>query len=201
MDQEKSTASSIYTPALIEFATVGVEFAALMEQGAERRTYICSCLRVLPRLYSLVLALPEYFYSPEEDYIEEYITEHSYDRVRERAAHILGEDDAYLTTASLQMQYSDTPVSSLVSEQLADIYQHVGNLLGILRERNEIALPAAVGRCRLYWQEHWGLALVSALGALHQIYITLPEIDDMDDEATDLDELYTDQQDIDTDEL
>lgn len=192
--QENSLAGSIYTPELIEFAATGVEFAILMEQGADKCTYVAKCMRLLPRLYSLMLALPEYFYSPEEDFIEEYISEDSYESVRERAKHILGEDDSYLTTISEDMQYSDTPLAAFVSEHLADVYQHVGNLLGILRQENDAALPAAIGRCRLYWQEHWGLVLVSALGALHQAYTRLPAEDeeaegDADDSQFDQDAL------------
>lgn len=171
--------TSLYTPELLAFAQVGVEFASLMEQGADRPAYIEQLLRNLPRLYSLMLSLPSYFYDPEEDYLEEYVSEQSYERVRQRAEEILGEDDLYLTAATSDMQYSDTPLAIHLSEQLADVYQHVGNLLGILKERNEVALPSAIGRCRLYWQEHWGLALLSALSALHQIYIAQIPQDDI----------------------
>lgn len=171
--------TSLYTPELLAFAQVGVEFASLMEQGADRFAYIEQLLRNLPRLYSLMLSLPSYFYDPEEDYLEEYVSEQSYERVRQRAEEILGEDDLYLTAATSDMQYSDTPLAMHLSEQLADVYQHVGNLLGILKERNEVALPSAIGRCRLYWQEHWGLALLSALSALHQLYIAQMPQDDI----------------------
>lgn len=171
--------TSLYTPELLAFAQVGVEFATLMEQGQERPIYIEQLLKSLPRLYSLMLALPSYFYNPEEDYLEEYVSEQSYERVRSRAEEILGADDLYLTASTSDIQYSDTPLAIHLSEQLADIYQHVGNLLGILKERNEIALPSAIGRCRLYWQEHWGLALLSALSALHQLYVEQVPQDDI----------------------
>lgn len=192
MDHNSQGAGSIYTPALIEFAARGVELATLLEQGAERREYVRRMLELLPRLYSLVLALPDYMYSPEIDLVEEYITEASYERVRARAEEIIGEEDTFLTTFSGEMQYSDTPLANHISELLADIYQHVGNLLGILREQNELALPAAIGRCRLYWNEHWGLALISALGALHQIYVGMEAEDPLDDEDAEGDDLDLD---------
>lgn len=174
--------NNIYTPELIAFAQTGVEFASLLEQGAERAIFVEQLLKTLPRLYALMLNLPNYFFSPDEDILEEYISESAYERVRLRAGEILGEDDMYLSTASNEMQYSDTPLAVHISEQLADIYQHVGNLLGILKEQNEIALPSAIGRCRLYWQEHWGLALISALGALHQVYIQFSPTDTFEQE-------------------
>lgn len=183
----------IYTPQVLEFAALGVEFASLMERGGELHIYVETCLRVLPRLYSQVLALPDYLYDEDTDLIEEYITEQAYERVRHRAEHTLGEHDLYLTTASPEMAYSDTPLAMHLSEQLADIYQHVGNLLGILREENTEALPAAIGRCRLYWREHWGLALLSALPALHQLHLTLedqtPNLDEDEYPISDLDDL------------
>lgn len=185
MDKNKPMGESIYTPTLIQFATTGVEFASLVERGDALRPFVKSSLRLLPLLYSQVLTLPEYLYSPETDYIEEYITEQSYEQVRERIANILGEHDSYLTTASSQMQYSDTPLTSFISEAMADVYQHVGNLLGVLREQNELALPGAVGRCLLYWREHWGLTLCSALSALHAVYISLEEDEEDDTEGDD----------------
>lgn len=178
--------NNIYTPELIAFAQVGVEFASLLEQGAERTIYIEHLLKILPQLYGLMLRLPSYFFSPEEDILEEYINEASYERVRIKSEEILGADDMYLSTASNEMQYSDTPLAVHISEQLADIYQHVGNLLGIIKEQNEVALPSAIGRCRLYWQEHWGLALISALGALHQIYAQLSPNDAFEQDEEDM---------------
>lgn len=180
--------SNLYTPELIDFARTGVELAALLEQGGQRREVIRRLIELLPRLYAQMLRLPEYFYSSDEDYIEEYITQEGYDRVRTRLEHILGEYDSYLTTFSPEMQYSDTPLASTISEALADVYQHIGNLLGILRAENTIALPAAIGRCYLYWREHWGVQLLSALSALHQVYtMSLPEQDEEDMEVDEAD--------------
>lgn len=167
-----------YTPQLIAFARVGVAFAQLVERGAEPSVYIAGLLQTLSRLYSAMISLPSYFYDPQEDFIEEYITEESYERVRQRAEQILGERDVFLTTISQDMAYSDTPVARHISECIADIYQHVGNLLGIIKEQNEVALPAAIGRCRLYWQEHWGLALIASLGALHTLFVEQAETTD-----------------------
>lgn len=174
---------SPYTREIIEFVAIGVKFAQVLEQGGERMSYIKQLLECMPRLYSQTLSLPNYFYDTEEDFIEEYITEGAYEAVRLKAERLLGEDDQYLSTMSADMQYSDTPIASRISEQLADIYQHVGNLLGIIKEMNEMALPSAIGRCLLYWREHWGGVLLSALGGLHSIYIRLAEDDPFEGEA------------------
>lgn len=181
MNTTNPTINPLYTPELIQLASIGVEYASLLEQGAELKLFVRKSLTTLPRIYSLMHLLPEYIYDPDLDYIEEYISEHSYERVRERMASILGERDSYLTTTPESLQMSETPILYHVSEQLADVYQHLGNLLGILREENELALPAAIGRCQLYWQEYWGASLLSALRALHDIHVDLISSDDDDE--------------------
>lgn len=183
--------SSLYTPELIAFAQTGVQIAGLLEQGASKGAYIKSLLELLPSLYGLMQKLPAYLYDPELDFLEEYINEASYERVRTKAESILGEDDMYLSCTTPDMQRSDSPIALHLSEQLADIYQHVGNLLGILRAENEVALPSAIGRCRLYWREHWGLALLSALSALHMLYAAESIEDDVEDEEQEDEDYYT----------
>jgi len=50
----------------------------------------------------------------------------------------------------------------------------------ILRDENEEALPAAVGRCRHYFHEYWGPALLESLTALHRIYTSQLQTQDDD---------------------
>ncbi len=182
MNSSNHISDSIYTPQIVEFTALGVEFASILERGDEKAKYVERLLHILPRLYSSILSLPNYFYNPAEDFIEEYITEQSYEQVRLRAEGILSEDDLYLTLVTQDIQYSDTPVAIHISEHLADIYQHVGNLLGVIKEENDLALPAAIGRCRLYWREYWGEALISILSPLHTILVSQAEHDDFEDE-------------------
>lgn len=182
MNSSNHISDSIYTPQIVEFAALGVEFASILERGDEKAEYVERLLHILPRLYSSILSLPNYFYNPAEDFIEEYITEQSYEQVRLRAEGILSGDDLYLTLVAQDIQYSDTPVAIHISEHLADIYQHVGNLLGVIKEENDVALPAAIGRCRLYWREYWGEALISILSPLHTILVSQAEHDDFEDE-------------------
>lgn len=162
--------SSLYTQEVLEFAAVGVRLAGLLEQATDRPSFVEQAVQQLPQLYLATLRLPAYLYDAETDFLEEYITEGAYESVRERFSSLLGEEDAYLSTQSEQMQYSDTPIAAFISEALADVYQQVGNLLGILRDENEEALPAAIGRCRHYFAEYWGRELLEALTALHQLH-------------------------------
>ena len=177
--------SSLYTQEVLEFAAVGVRLAVLLEQASDQSSFIQQAVLQLPQLYLSTLRLPDYLYDSEMDYLEEYITEGAYEAVRGRISSLLGEGDAYLTTQSDQMQYSDTPLAVFVSEYLADVYQQVGNLLGVLRDENERALPAAIGRCILYFREYWGAHLLEALTSLHRTYTQLLRLEEDDEDYAD----------------
>ena len=183
MESNGREEESLYTKEILEFAAIGVQCASLMEQARDKAEFVEQTTKLLPQLYLVTLRLPAYFYSPESDYIEEHITEEAYEIVRQHLASLLGEEDAYLSAQSQEMAYSDTPIAAFISEGLADVYQHVGNLLGILRDQNEEALLPAVGRCRYYFFEYWGQTLLESLTALHHIYtLQLQAQDDDEDE-------------------
>ncbi|OWR78109.1 DUF5063 domain-containing protein [Porphyromonas gingivalis] len=168
---KETNAGSVYSPELIEFATVGVEFCALVEQAAALRTtdFIDKASKVLPLLYLKTALLPPYEYSEEVDFVEEYITEESYEQVRSAVESLLGSYDSFLDARHSDMQYSDTPVGASIGECLADVYQQVGNLLGVVRQSNDRAIPQAIGRCLTYFGEYWGNRLLAAAGALHEL--------------------------------
>ena len=191
MESNEQVITSLYTKEVLEFAAVGVKFASLLEQASSlgERAFIQEAILVLPQLYLSTLRLPDYLYSPEEDYIEEFVTEETYEGVRLRVAELLGEKDSFLSCQAEEMQYSDTPLAAFVSEYLADVYQQTVNLLGILRDENEEALPAAIGRCLFHFHSYSGLHLLEALTALHRLHTQLlSSSDDEEDYRDDEDE-------------
>ena len=197
MESNEQVITSLYTKEVLEFAAVGVKFASLLEQASSlgERAFIQEVILVLPQLSLSTLRLPDYLYSPEEDYIEEFVTEETYEGVRLRMAELLGEKDSFLSCQAEEMQYSDTPLAAFVSEYLADVYQQTVNLLGILRDENEGALPAAIGRCLFHFHSYYGLHLLEALTALHRLHTQLlsssdDEEDYRDDEEDEDEGLY-----------
>jgi hypothetical protein len=191
MESNEQVITSLYTKEVLEFAALGVKFASLLEQASSlgERAFIQEAILVLPQLYLSTLRLPDYLYSPEEDYIEEFVTEETYEGVRLRVAELLGEKDSFLSCQAEEMQYSDTPLAAFVSEYLADVYQQTVNLLGILRDENEEALPAAIGRCLFHFHSYYGLHLLEALTALHRLHTQLlSSSDDEEDYRDDEDE-------------
>lgn len=175
MTTNKANSSSYYTSELIDLVRLGVAFATLVEQrDAEPKELTERLLQLLPRIYAQTLLMPSYLYDPDEDYIEEYITEDSYEEVRSRLASLLGEHDAFLAPQVVDSTYGEESIQLTISECLADVYQHIGNLLGIIKAENTEAVPVAVGRYLLYWREYWGRQLLLSLSALHEVYVSSP---------------------------
>ncbi len=160
----------LYQAQTLAFAKVGVDFLKLVEQEQDKKTFILESLKLLPSLYTQIICLPEQEYFEGFDFVPEYVSEEGYERVQSRIKALLGKHDRFLTTLGQEEQYSDTPVVAYVSEGLADTYQNVGNLLGIIKDQNEEALPLAFGRCKLYLKEYFGRQMLSALSALHELY-------------------------------
>jgi hypothetical protein len=67
------------------------------------------------------------------------------------------------------MQYSDTPVLSTISENLADVYQDLGNFAALFRQENERVMEQALFFCVENFRIYWGQKLLNALKAIHGI--------------------------------
>ncbi len=167
--------SSIVTPEVVEFATVGVSFCSLLQEvdKIDKASFLDKILKILPLLYikGMLLSdtLPEDYSEEEDFFLPESVSEEEYTLIARSLESLLGREDLFLEVLSEDMDYSDTPLTARVSECLADIYQPVGNLLGILRAENFVALPLAVYQTRMLFAEYWGDRVLAVLRALHKI--------------------------------
>lgn len=160
----------IYEKNTLEFVTVALEFCSLAEtagQGA-RFDFVDRAVKLLPLLYLKASLLPEV--EPDEDAEPEWaVTEEMYESVRTHIAALLGEKDTYLETFHPDMQYSDTPIAAFISENLADIFQDVGNFLFLFRQGHEEVMSEAIALCRTNFRTYWGQQALNALKALHAV--------------------------------
>jgi hypothetical protein len=165
--------NAIYDKNTLEFATVALEFCSWLEQdtGSGRFNFIDRATKLLPLLYlkaSLIPGVPD----PDEDEeagVEHFITEETYDVLRNRIAGLLGEHDSYLETFLPDMAYSDTPIIAFISENLADIYQDIGNFVSLFRQGYEATMVQALSLCAGNFRLYWGQSLLNALKALHAV--------------------------------
>lgn len=163
----------IYHRNTLEFVAVALEFCNFVEAAgsSELFDFVDKATKILPLLYLKAALLPEA--EPDEDTEpEQTVTEEMYESVRQQIAGLLGERDTYLDTFNPDMPYSDTPIASFISENLADVYQDAGNFVALFRQENEAAMQQALALCRSNFGAYWGQPLLNALKALHTVRYT-----------------------------
>lgn len=173
----------IYERNTLEFVTVALEFCTFVEAAGQNGLFdfMDKAVKILPLLYLKATLLPE-VESDEDAESELFVTEDMYESVRTRIASLLGEKDTYLETFHPDMQYSDTPIAAFISENLADVYQDVGNFVSLFRQGYEEVMLQAIALCRTNFREFWGQQLLNALKALHAARYSDDEIIETNEE-------------------
>lgn len=169
----------IYSKSVIEFVTVALEYCSFVEQASQlsKAEFADKGTKLLALLYLKAALLPTL--EEEEDVLLELsVTEEMYESVRQQIAALLGEQDTYLETFHPDMPFSDTPIAAFISEDLADVYQDVGNFVELYRQGYEEVMEAAVALCHTNFQAFWGQQLLNALKALHAVRYTETEQED-----------------------
>jgi len=167
-----TTNSLIYDKNTLEFVTVAIEYCALMETVAKHSVFSFTdkAVKILPLLYlKATLLQVDGVLDDNDEEPQHFITEHTYDAIRFHIADLLGENDPFLETFHPDMQYSDTPIAATISENLADIYQDMGNFAALFRQENERVMEQALVVCEENFRLYWGQKLLNALKALHAV--------------------------------
>jgi hypothetical protein len=161
----------VYDKNTLEFVTVAFEYCAWLETvaGTGPFGFVDKATKLLPLLYLKATLLPQTGDGEDESAASHFITEETYDLTRARIAALLGEHDCYLETFLPDMPYSDTPVAAFISENLADIFQDIGNFVALFRQGYEETMLQALSTCTANFRLFWGQSLLNALRALHAI--------------------------------
>lgn len=160
----------IYARNTLEFVTVALEYCSFVENavGSGVFDFVDKATKILPLLYLKASLLPKVesdeFFEPDF-----HVTEDMYDAVRSSIAALLADKDIYLDTFHSDMKYSETPIASFISENMADVYQDVGNFIALFREGNEIVMREALSLCYHNFCDFWGQPALNALKALHSL--------------------------------
>ena len=165
--------SSVYERDILELVTVAVEFCAYVENAAEkdRKIFISTMQKLLPLLYLKGVLAPKYELTEEcdADSLSSFVSMENYDIVRNNVAFVMGEYDSFLDVFVEDMKYSDTPILSSVSENIADIYQDLKNFVCAYKDGTEEMRYDAIIMCKSNFENYWGQRLVNVLRALHEI--------------------------------
>lgn len=165
--------SSVYERDILELVTVAVEFCAYVENAAEkdRKIFISTMQKLLPLLYLKGVLAPKYELTEEcdSDSLSSFVSMENYDIVLNNVAFVMGEYDSFLDVFVEDMKYSDTPILSYVSENIADIYQDLKNFVCAYKDGTEEMRYDAIVMCKSNFENYWGQRLVNVLRALHEI--------------------------------
>ena len=160
----------VFSRNTVEFVTVAAEFCAYLERTNEftRKEFVGTLLKLLPLLYIKAQMLPTDEKNNDED-MEQFVTEDSYEVLRMTIADLLANKDTYLDVFVADMKYSDTPITKTISEDLADIYQDIKNFVCLFRLGINETMHDAILDCKEHFCQYWGQTLVNTLRALHDI--------------------------------
>ncbi len=174
--------SPVYRQDVIDMLTVGVQICLLLERAGENEKpeFVSKLLRLLPMLYYKTLCI-DYHEPADNTYLQTFVTEEDYNLVAASVADLLGQDDAYLEVFVEGMQYSDTPITAFISENLADIYQEIKDLAGNFQTGNEEVMSDALYAALSSFREHWGQKLLNAMRALHTCWLNSTTPDEIGD--------------------
>lgn len=158
----------VYSKEVIEFTAVANEYCAFIESAGkyEGIQILKFMQKLLPLLYTKILALPE-FESLMEDELEKFVKENDWQAVHDIVIVKLGEANDYMEVFDEQAEYSGDAVLAGIAENLSDIYQDLKDYLvsysiGTIELMNE-----ALWNCLDSFNLYWGQKLVNVLRAIH----------------------------------
>ena len=132
--------------------------------------FVDTIVKILPLLYLKATLLPKYEMLDDDYYPEDFVTEDNYNIVRANISMLMEEKDDYLDVFMEDMKYSESPILTTVSENLADIYQELKNVaMNYKHAVDEVSMMNALSVVKEEFQYSWGQKLVNVQRALHEV--------------------------------
>ena len=160
----------VFSNQTVDFVRIAIEYCAFVEKAGESKksVFVDTAGKILPLLYMKVSVIPDI----EEQYDSEFkpkVTEAMYVAVENTIEDLLGEDNLYLETFHPDIRLSDSPIAVRISEDLADIYQDLGNFIAVFKDGNKETMNDSLAECIQHFKEYWGQKLVNTLRAVHYL--------------------------------
>jgi len=179
--REDGLNSLVYSKNVIEFITVANEFCSFLERAEELESadFMSRLQKLLPFLYIKASLIPEFDFEAEDD-LERYVSEIDYNIIQQHVAVHTGAGDDYQEVFLPGMQFSESALTASISENVADIYQDIKELVMSFRTLSEEVMAQALFECRQNFTQLWGQKLVNCLRAIHNLIYA----ENLNDDAT-----------------
>lgn len=170
-----------YSKNVIEFITVANEFCSFLERAEdfESPDFLSRLQKILPLLYLKASLLPEFEFEVEDD-LEKFVTELDYNLIQQKILQHTGAGDDYQEVFVSGMQFSESALTVSISENVADIYQEMKDLVLSFRMMNDEVMEQAVWECKNNFSLLWGQTLVNCLRAVHNLIYSENDVDEQD---------------------
>lgn len=177
--REEGLNSLVYSKNVIELITVANEFCSFLERADELESadFMGRLQKLLPLLYIKASLLPQFEFEAEDE-LEKYVTEVDYNLIQQKVAAHTGPGDDYQEVFVPGMQFSETALTSSISENVADIYQDIKDLVMSFRTLNDEVMEQALCECQNNFAQIWGQKLVNCLRAVHNLIYAESNLDD-----------------------
>jgi hypothetical protein len=168
--REEGLNSIAYSKNVIEFITVANEFCSFLERSEDLETpdFLGRLQKILPLLYLKASLLPGFEFEAE-DGLEKFVTEIDYSLIQQKILRHTGASDDYQEVFLSGMQFSESALTASISENVADIYQEMKDLVMSFRMLNDEVMEQAVWECKNNFSLMWGQTLVNCLRAIHNL--------------------------------
>lgn len=169
----------VYSTEALNFIKTAGEFCNWVEESdiSDRKEVIDRGMRVLPLLYSHMLALPELQPFFEEGN-EKFVTEQDWSQIYQRFSVILGSYNEYSNLAKADEYDRSETVLRYISEDIADIYQDIKDCIENYRIGAEEVMNDALWECHSGFENHWGEKSLRAAIELHKTYYSADVFND-----------------------
>lgn len=159
---------------LINLVALCAEYCSTVEncRNLEMKDLVDALLGQLPRIYYEFHDIDAGESASFDEWgigMSEHLDEEQYESVRMQLAAAFGEDDTYLETFEKDMKYSDTPIATTISENLADLYQPLYDFAVEVRESEGENLEEAYRACKEGFKEYWSQTLCNVMRAINNI--------------------------------
>ncbi|MBR0502729.1 MAG: DUF5063 domain-containing protein [Paludibacteraceae bacterium] len=185
IDKEAYPQHPVYDKNTIEFVTVAAEYCAFLEscRRYNSKSFFDKSVKLLSLLYLKTSLLPNLEDSSFSD-LQQFVTEASYENIRQNITCLTGQYDEYLEVFQEDMQYSDTPIVAYISEGLADVYQDLKDMISNFQSADIQIMNDALRDCKDNFQAYWGQKALNTLRAMHNVLYADIDWED-DDQPTD----------------
>ena len=169
----------VYSRQVIEFVTVANEYCSFIEAAGQlkRLDFIIKIQKLLPLLYLKASLIPE-MESVLNEGNEKFVTEQEYDFIKDQVQTHMGELDDYSEQWYPKIAGNTEPVITSISENLADIYQDLKDLVSLYSMGTTEIMNDAVWECKMNYENYWGQILVNALRVIHRIVTSDEELEE-----------------------